>query len=89
MMSGENARDEILPREREMEWLDACPEPLRTYSIIGVDLGLRLREFLNLAKRRCIFERDPRYPEGCVQVLSSKAIGPIETCLSRRGCVRY
>jgi hypothetical protein len=74
MMSGENARDEILPREREMEWLDACPEPLRTYSIIGVDLGLRLREFLNLAKRRCIFERDPRYPEGCVQCDATRTL---------------
>jgi hypothetical protein len=41
---------------------------LRTYSIIGVDLGLRLREFLNLAKRRCIFESDPRHLHGYVQV---------------------
>jgi integrase len=68
LLSGENSRDEVLPRERELEWLDACPEPLRTYSIIGVDLGLRLREFLNLAKRRCIFESDPRHLHGYVQV---------------------
>lgn len=68
LLSGENEREAVLPPEREQEWLDAAPEPLRTYGPVCLDQGLRFREYSSLLRHHVIFDTDERFPLGYVQV---------------------
>ena len=48
LLAGENRRDFVLARDREREYLDACPEFLRNWAILAIETGMRRKELQSL-----------------------------------------
>jgi integrase len=48
LLPGEQPREFVLSHEQEMEYLNACPQPLCDVAILILDTGLRLGEALSL-----------------------------------------
>jgi integrase len=47
-LTGENQREFVLARDREGEYLDACPEFLRNWSTLAIETGMRRKELQSL-----------------------------------------
>ena len=48
LLSGEHARNYVLPRKQEIAYREACPQPLKDAAILMLETGLRLGETLAL-----------------------------------------
>ena len=68
LLNGERQKDAVLYRECEHEFLGNAPDTLRTYAVLSIDMGFRLKEFLALRKERIRFSSAPGAPLGYVEV---------------------
>jgi integrase len=68
LLNGEQQKDSLLYSECEQEFLNNSPETLRTYAVLSIDLGLRLKEFRALCTQRIRFSPAPGAPLGYVEV---------------------
>jgi integrase len=48
MLSGENQRDFVLSREKQIAYFDVCPEFLRNWARFALETGMRRKELLSL-----------------------------------------
>jgi integrase len=48
LLSDENQRDFVLARDRQEEYLDACPEFLRNWATLAIETGMRRKELHSL-----------------------------------------
>lgn len=63
LLNGERQREFVLSREREGEYLAACPQPLRDAAVLMADTGLRLGEALALEWRDVRLSPEPGFAQ--------------------------
>lgn len=72
LLSGENTRDYVLPREQEAAYLDVCPQPLKDAAVLMLETGLRLGETLTLTWNDVSLEPGKGKKFGYVQIRQGK-----------------
>ena len=73
LLSGENQREFVLGRDRQQEYLDACPEFLRNWATLAIETGLRRKELLSLKWADVHFEPVGKARCGYVHVAGTKS----------------
>lgn len=73
LLTGENQREFVLARDREGEYLDACPEFLRNWSTLAIETGMRRKELQSLEWSDVHFEPIGNARCGYVHVRGTKS----------------
>jgi integrase len=73
LLTGENQREFVLARDREGEYLDACPEFLRNWSTLAIETGMRRKELQSLKWPDVHFEPVGNARCGYVHVRGTKS----------------
>jgi integrase len=73
MLSGENAREFVLGRYQQKEYLDACPEFLRNWAEFALETGMRRKELRSLQWPDVFFDPAGNGRRGYIQVRGTKS----------------
>ena len=73
LLPGEKMREFVLVREKERDYFDACPQPLKDVALFLLDTGLRVGEALALRWADVTLDPTRDYPFGSLRVRRGKS----------------